>query len=236
MQEGAREIVVQAQGPPLWIYFLAPVATVLTTLVGFAVFYFLGRSQMRAQVRHEKAVEAIVEFLRVIRDLGTKSGVWSLYHERSDPERENAEEILRLRGKLQELVYDNSPWFEPETERKMRPVLKQLPPLYKDHREAIRSKDRNRAKETGDRLREWSNHDLINMEIELEDEARRLIGTKRRWSLTWWGRPLAWFTRTTRFSVVRNWVRRNIGWLLAVPLPVLVLLGVALYVLMARSG
>jgi hypothetical protein len=55
------------------------------------------------------------------------------------------------------------------------------------------------------------------MQLDLENEARRLIGSKRHWTLTWWGKPLAWFTRTTRYFVARNWVRRNLGWLAAVP-------------------
>jgi hypothetical protein len=116
-----------------WLVGLPPEA-LATLLVGFITVivqpifivatFFLGKAQGKAQIRHEKAAEAIVNVVRMISDLREEIGVWAVYTERSDLEIEHAKEIVRLRGELQDLVYDNSLWFDPETERKMKPVLK----------------------------------------------------------------------------------------------------------------
>jgi hypothetical protein len=49
------------EGPPLWVYFLAPAATVVTTFLSLAAAYLLGRNQGRDQLRYEERAKASVE-------------------------------------------------------------------------------------------------------------------------------------------------------------------------------
>jgi hypothetical protein len=146
--------------------------------------------------------------------------VWTLYGKRDELEMGHAKEITRLRGELQSLAYDNSPWFEPRTEGIMKPVLKEVGSYYREHTDALKSGDAARIAESGKRLSEWSMEPLTLTVIALEDEARRLIGTKRHW-------------RSTRRGRFVGWVRQNTGWLAAVPLPILVviLVGIMVYLL-----
>jgi hypothetical protein len=193
------------------------IVTVVAQPLFLLVAFFFGKAQGRAQVRHERAAVAVVAAVRVVADLRAEIGVWAILREREEIESQYRGTILRLRGELQSLVYDNSPWLDPKTELKLKPVLNELRIQYDAHDNALASGDPARITETGKRLTEWNIRNLTQMQIDLEDEARRLIGSKRHWTRTRWGKPLAWFTRTTRFFVARNWVRRNLGWLAAVP-------------------
>jgi hypothetical protein len=149
--------------------------------------------------------------------------VWALYEKRDKLELDRAKKIRRLRHRLQRLVYDNSPWFEPQTEGKMKPILKEVGRHYEEHTDALKSGDAARIAESGKRLSEWHTEPLTLMMIALEDEARRLIGTKLHWRSTRRGRFIAW-------------VRQNPRWLAAVPLPILfvILVGTGVYLLVAR--
>lgn len=193
------------------------ILTVVAQPLFLLVAFFLGKAQGRAQVRHERAADAVVAAVRVVADLRAEVGVWAILLERDETESKYRGTILRLRKELQSLVYDNSPWLDPKTERKLKPVIQELRSHYSAYDAALSSGDATRITETGERLAEWNTRNLTQMQLDLEDEARRLIGSKRHWTLTWWGKPLARFTRTTRFFVARNWVRRNLGWLAAVP-------------------
>jgi hypothetical protein len=193
------------------------ILTVVAQPLFLLVAFFLGKAQGRAQVRHERAADAVVAAVRVVADLRAEVGMWAILQERDELESKSRGTILRLRQELRNLVYDNSPWLDLKTERKLKPVIYELRSQYDAHDDALTSGDPARITETGERLAEWNTRNLTQMQLDLEDEARRLIGSKRHWTLTWWGKPLAWFTRTTRYFVARNWVRRNLGWLAAVP-------------------
>jgi hypothetical protein len=207
VEEGVRGMIVK-------------LAEIAAQLIFLYIAYAFGKSQGRAQLRHERAAEAIVAALRIIRKLSGEFGMWALRGQRDDLEIGYAKEISRLRRELQSLVYDNSPWFEPETEGKLNPVLKEVGSYYGKHTDALKSGDAARIKESGKQLSEWRLRRLTLLEIALEDEARRLIGTKRHWRSTRRGRLLAWF-------------QRNPGWLMGVLLPVLgvVLVSVVVYLL-----
>jgi hypothetical protein len=86
------------------------VTVVVQPIFLYAAFQF-GKAQARAQVRHQKAVEAIVSALRIIEQLQSQFGMWAIFKKRDKLEIEYAKEISRLRDELRELVYDNSPWF-----------------------------------------------------------------------------------------------------------------------------
>jgi hypothetical protein len=141
--------------------------------------YFLGKAQAKAQVRHQKAVEALVEALRTITKLQSEFGIWALYEKRSDLEIEHAREISRLLANLQGIIYDNSPWFEPATERKVHPVLNEALRYYSEHTDALKSDDATRIADSRKQLSKWEDEVLVLKVVALEDEARRLIGTKR---------------------------------------------------------
>lgn len=232
--EVVRKLVVS------WLRSLPPEAQativigILTVVVQpllIVLTFLLGKAQGKAQMRHEKAAESVVATVRVVRKLRTELGMWAIMRERDETEAGYREKVRELRGELRELVYQNAAWLDPRTERKLKPVVYELADRCNEHGEALASGDKAQAEQTGARLSKWNMRNLTQIQLDLEDEARRLIGTKRRWSLTWWGRPLAWFTRTTRFFSVLKWIRRNTGWLLAVPLPILVEIGVLVYVL-----
>lgn len=193
-----------------WLVGLPPEAQA-TLIVGFVTVivqpifiiatFFLGKAQGKAHIRHEKAAEVIVNCVRLISDLRVEFELWAVHTELSDLSREQAKEITRLGGELQNLVYGNSLWFDPETESKMTPVAGEVYKRTSEHWNALKSGDKARIEESGKQLSEWNTRDLTKMQVALQDEARRLIGSKRPWSRTWWGKPLAWFARKTRFFV-----------------------------------
>jgi hypothetical protein len=197
------------------------VTIVVQPIFLYAAFQF-GKAQARAQVRHQKAVEAIVSAIRIIEQLQSEFGIWVLYKKRDAVEISHAKEISRLRDELRELIYDNSPWFEPRTEGKVRPVLTEVRLYYKVHTDALKSGDPARIAESSKQISEWSKESYPLRVIALEDEARRLIGTKRHW-------------RSTRRGRVVVWLRQNTAWLAAVPLLVLfvILAGLVVYSLVA---
>jgi hypothetical protein len=198
------------------------VTVVVQPIFLYAAFQF-GKAQARAQVRHQKAVEAIVSALRIIEQLQSQFGMWANFKKRGELEIEYAEEISRLRDELRELVYDNSPWFEPHTEGKVTPILTEVRLYYLLHTEALKSGDPRRIAESSKEISEWSKESYPLRVIALEDEARRLIGTKRHW-------------RSTRRGRIVVWLRENTAWLAAVPVPVLflILAGLVVYFLIAR--
>ena len=201
---------------------VAIVTIVVQPIFLYAAFQF-GKAQARAQVRHQKAVEAIVSALRIIEQLQSEFRMWVLSEKRDEVEIEYAKEISRLRDELRKLIYDNSPWFEPHTEDKVRPILTEVRLYYALHTDALKSGDPARIAESSKRISEWSKESYPLRVIALEDEARRLIGTKRDW-------------RSTRRGRVAVWLRQNTVWLAAVPLPVLfvILAGLVVYSLVAR--
>jgi hypothetical protein len=199
------------------------IAIVVQPIFLYAAFQF-GKAQARAQVRHQKAVEAIVRALRIIEQLQLKFRMWVRYKERDELEIEYAKEISRLRDELRDLVYDNSPWFEPHTKDKVRLILAEIRLYYGEYADALQSGDPARVAQTGKRISEWSEESYPLRVIELEDEARRLIGTKRHW-------------RYTRRGRVVVWLRQNTVWLAAVPLPILFVIlvsTVVFYLLVTR--
>jgi hypothetical protein len=198
------------------------ILTVVAQPVFLLVAFFLGKAQGKAQVRHEKAAEAIVAALRIIRRLQLELGVWALSEKQDELELDQAKKVSRLRDELRRLIYDNSPWFEPQTEGKMKPILAEVRLYYKEHTDALKSGDAARIAESGKRLSEWHMEPLTLMANALEDEARRLIGTKIHW-------------RSTRRGRFILWVRQNPGWLAAVPLPILfvILVSIVVFLLVA---
>jgi hypothetical protein len=103
------------------------------------------------------------------------------------------------------------------------PILTEVRLYYRVHTEALKSGDPVRIAESSMEISEWSKESYPLRVIALEDEARRLIGTKRHW-------------RSTRRGRVVVWLRKNTAWLAAVPLPVLflILAGLVVYFLIAR--
>ena len=112
---------------------------------------------------------------------------------------------------------------EPHTEGKLKPILTEVRLYYRVHTEALKSGDPARIAESSKEISEWSKESYPLRVIALEDEARRLIGTKRHW-------------RSTRRGRIVVWLRENTAWLATVPLPVLFLIlsGLVVYFLIAR--
>ena len=125
--------------------------------------------------------------------------------------------ILDSRRKLMDLTNDNAPWYDPKTERMLKSVVRALGDRYNEHNNALKSGNAKLARVTGGRLRDWNNRAFTQMIIDLEDESRRLIGSRQRWSRTRWGRPLAFVTRHTRFFSIIRWLRHGLAWFLIVP-------------------
>ena len=206
-----------------WATIAVGTITVIVQPLFLIGAFFLAKAQGRAQVRHEKAAEAIVAALRIIRRLQLELGLWAHYEKRDELELGQARNIMRLRRKLRRLINNNSPWFEPQTEGKMKPILKEVGRYYEDHTDALKSGDAARIAESGKRLSEWHIEPLTLMMITLEDEARRLIGTRLHWT-------------STRRGRIITWLQRNPRWLAAVPLPILfvLLVSAVVYLLVAR--
>lgn len=207
---------VIVQGPPLWSSLLTPIVSA----VGIIAAYFFGRRQGKAQTRHEKSVEAVVQALRIVRLLQEDFGVWALYEKRDALELDYAGKISDQLHELQQLIYDSSPWFEPTTEDRMDSVYKASRRYYQEHTDALKSGDADRIKKSGKQLSEWLDDRMVLMVNALEDESRRLIGTKRHWRYTWRGRFGAW-------------VRRNTVWLLILLILLVILVGIRVCLLVA---
>lgn len=176
--------------------------SVLVQPVFIYVTHRLGRAQGKAQVRHEKSSQALVEACNIVRGIQQEVGLWALMRARNNTEMEQARKLLALKGQLRDLVTYNSPWFDPRTQRKIERVLKVFGDLFNEHADALAAGDQARADETGTRIYEWHFEPLALLIIDLEDEARRLIGSRKPWYSTWWGKPL---------RRPRNWLRKTTG-------------------------
>jgi hypothetical protein len=190
---------------------------ILVQPILIVITFWLGKSQGRAQTRHERASDALVEAMRVMSDVQIKLLMWSSMRKHDSMETEYRRQILESRQRLRDLVYNNAVWFGPKTESKLKAAVRELNRRYEEHSNAIDTGDDDYATRTGERLNEWSGTPFIQTQLDLGNEARRLIGSKRRWSLTWWGKPLAFFTRNTPFFPIVKWLRRHFAWLMAVP-------------------
>lgn len=94
-------------------------------------------------------------------------------------------QITGLRLELEALREDNSPWLQPRTAATLRPLSEHLRKVTSDHIEAMKSDDEARIRESRERLSVWIEKDLAKIQSDLDDEARRIIGTKRHWNRTW---------------------------------------------------
>ena len=113
------------------------ILTVVAQPLFLLVAFFFGKAQGRAQVRHERAADAVVAAVRVVADLRVEVGMWAILRERDEIESKYRGTILWQRQELQNLVYDNSPWLDPKTERKLKPVINELRSQYDAHGDAL---------------------------------------------------------------------------------------------------
>jgi hypothetical protein len=193
------------------------VIAILVQPIFIVITFLLGKSQGRAQTRHERASDALVEAMRMMSDVQIDLFMWSSMRKHDHMEREYRKKIVDSRQRLRDLVYNNAVWFDPKTESKLKAALQELNYRCEEHSNGIDKGDDDYATHTGERLNEWATTPFIQTQLDLRNEARRLIGSKRSWSLTWWGRPLAFFTRNTRFFPIVEWLRQHFAWLIAVP-------------------
>lgn len=163
-----------------WATITVGILTIFAQLLFVVLAYIFGRSQGKSQTQHEKAAGAIVDAVRLTRQVAAECYAWSRLTKRDEIELRHRVEVTRLRGELLDLVNDNSPWFEPQTEGKLRPVIEDLKKVTIDHITALKSDNEAQVRESGERLSEWIETDLAQMQMDMENEARRIIGTKRQ--------------------------------------------------------
>lgn len=62
-----------------WATIVVGIFTTAAQLISIFVVYVLGKSQGRAQTRHEEAARAMVEALRLTRQVATECSEWVRY-------------------------------------------------------------------------------------------------------------------------------------------------------------
>ncbi len=166
------------QGPPLWVYFLAPAATVLTTLLSFAVAYLLGRSQGKAQLRHEESARAAVELQR---------RTYEIYREllrfeaRQKPptKEESIEFVERVFDRIDELklrVAHSAVWLDRHVLIEALLVQQSLDGFTTDLHKRVMSRQQEKATEIiVETIREWR-EELEARRRDLSKEVQRFLG------------------------------------------------------------
>lgn len=114
------------QAPPLWVYFLAPVATLVAGLVGVATAFLVGRYQGRAQTQHDESVRVVAEVRR-----RTLAGIEEM-NTWPEPVGEDAPENIDHWPAMREVrdlvVYyrANTPWLDRQTVANIDPIINGL--------------------------------------------------------------------------------------------------------------
>lgn len=157
------------------LYLVGPVVTLIAVVLAYA----LGRAQGRSQTRFEKSAEILTDLRRQILALKWHYRRW--VRDRSD---ETSFEVMRALEALVEGYEAGMPWFEPRTVEKLEPLVSAMryEGLYhygilmtaSDEVQHIRD-------EATEGLRRWVEDDLDPLVDGLEEEVRRLIGTKKNW-------------------------------------------------------
>ena len=176
----ARQIVVH--GPPWWTQLLTPGVS----LLGIVAAYFLGRQQGKAQTRHDKSVSVAVEVLRKALNVAQDLKFWA---DSAPYDGLDAKAFNDAAYDLKTYFLANAPWLEPETIRKIDPIVERFEDvavevaLYKSaRRRAKEEKDveevEHKTQDLAAQVKAWFEDEADQLLEELKKESRRLIGTK----------------------------------------------------------
>lgn len=154
----------------------------LTAGLGILVGFLLGRRQDRQQMRHEAAVKVLMELRRRILDVEREFGPWVFASaEGEDYASEKSERIADLLEGLQRYHKENTPWLELRTIEKLQPIMSGYVQGAAQTLDVARGRKTDPEPEAvREELLRWTTQDLTYLMMDLEDEARRLIGSDRR--------------------------------------------------------
>jgi uncharacterized protein YhaN len=177
LEEAPQQIVMQ--GPPLWVYFLAPASTVVTTLLGFAAAYLLGRSQGKAQLRHDESAKAAVELERrtyeIYRDLRRFEGRQKL--STKEEAVEFVERVYDRIEKLQTYMAHSSVWLDRNVLIEALRIDDSLDELTTELLKRVKSRNQQQSSEImAETIREWPEGFELRRSA-LSKEVQRLLGT-----------------------------------------------------------
>ncbi len=157
------------------LYLVGPLATLIAVVLAYA----LGRRQGRSQTRFNKSAEIVTDLRRQILSLKWHYRRWV-----KDPSDETSYEVVAVLHGLVEAYKAGLPWLEPRTVEKLEPLISTLRYEGLYHYGILKTASeevQHIRNEASDGLRKWVENDLDPLVDDLEDEARRLIGTKRAW-------------------------------------------------------
>jgi hypothetical protein len=108
---------------PLWVYLLAPAATLVAGLVGVVAAFLVGRYQGRAQTQHDQSVRVVVEVRRRTLVVIDEMSAWP------EPIGEDAPEDIDhspAMWEVRELVAyyrANTPWLDRQAVTNIDPII-----------------------------------------------------------------------------------------------------------------
>jgi len=153
----------------------------VVTLVAVVLAYALGRSQGRSQTRFEKSAEILTDLRRQILALKWHYKRWV-----RDTSKETSFEVMRALETLAEAYEAGTPWFEPRTVERLEPLVSAMRYEGLYHYGILMtasSEVQHIRDEATEGLRTWVDSELDPLVEDLEEEVRRLLGTKRAWDL-----------------------------------------------------
>ncbi len=157
------------------LYLIGPFATLIAVVLAYA----LGRAQGRSQTRFDKSAEMVTDLRGQILSLKWYYRRWV-----KDPSDETSFEVMRALKTLVEGYKTGLPWFEPRTAEKLEPLISAMRYEGLYHYGILMTAGQEvqhiRDKAT-EELRKWVERDLDPLVDDLEDEVRRLIGTRKAW-------------------------------------------------------
>lgn len=157
------------------LYLVGPLATLIAVVLAYA----LGRVQGRAQTRYDKSTGIVTELRRRILSLKWHYGRWV-----RDPSDETSYEVVGVLYGLVEASKVGLPWLEPRTAEKLEPLVSAMRYEGLYHYGILKTAGeevQHIRDEATEELRRWVENDLDSLVDDLEDEVRRLIGTKEAW-------------------------------------------------------
>lgn len=176
-QETARQVVIQ--GSPLWVSFLAPAATVVTTLLSLAAAYLLGRAQTKVQLRYEESAKAAVELDRrvyeIYRILRRFEG------RKSTPTKEESIELINTLwdeiDELQSYLARSAIWLERDILIEALRIGDSLKDLKGKLSDRVKSEEQKSPPEVVvEAVREWLGDFELRRKM-LSKELQKLLGT-----------------------------------------------------------
>lgn len=149
--------------------------------------YLLGLRQGKAQFRHQKQAEILMEYNALVAKLSTALGQYSYSSSATlDLRKESLQSRRAVIDELtavQNYLYKNEPWVEPDDYAAMEKVYKEAHEMQKRHTAALdEAKDSGADPETADEFRKWTMRDLVDMNNDIRERAEKHAGTWRKWN------------------------------------------------------